>query len=320
MLGHAYRFAPGTRRRGQPGGSANFRPAAVVLNDNCSKLVTRMINNSPVKTLVHKDLTIEGYSRAAVQTYWRVPELKLGFDFGAQPWSFMGTPTWFVSHTHLDHVAALPVYVARRRMMKMEPPTIYLPEAAVEPVQRILKLFTRLDRGRLPCQLVATRPGDEIEISREHVVTVSATRHTVPSLGFVVWERRRKLKAEYQQLSGEQIRDLRLGGTEVTEERRLPRLAYLGDSAPDGLDSCPAMFEAQVLITELTFVAPGHRKEKIHKFGHMHLDDLLARRERFKNELIVAAHFSTRYHVQQIRHIVGQAVPDMLDGRLHLWL
>ena len=37
----------------------------------------------------HKGLTVEGYSRAAVQTYWRVPELKLGFDLGAQPWSFM---------------------------------------------------------------------------------------------------------------------------------------------------------------------------------------------------------------------------------------
>ena len=63
-----------------------------------------------------------------MQSYWRIPELKLGFDLGAQPWDFIGTPTWFVSHTHLDHVAALPVYVARRRMMKMEPPTIYLPE------------------------------------------------------------------------------------------------------------------------------------------------------------------------------------------------
>ncbi len=58
---------------------------------------------------MHKGLTIEGYSRAAVQTYWRVPELKLGFDLGAQPWSFMATPNWFVCHTHLDHIAALPV-------------------------------------------------------------------------------------------------------------------------------------------------------------------------------------------------------------------
>jgi len=152
-----------------------------------------MINNLPVKTLTLKDLTIEGYSRAAVQTYWRVPEMKLGFDFGAQPWSFMGTPNWFVSHAHMDHLIALPVYVARRRMMKMSPPTIYLPENVIDPMARILKLFSRVDRGRLPCKLIAARPGDEIELSRDQVVTVSATTHTVPSLGFVVWERRRKL-------------------------------------------------------------------------------------------------------------------------------
>lgn len=279
-----------------------------------------MLKDLPVKTLAFKNLCVEGYSRAAVQTYWRIPELKIGFDLGAQPWSFMGTPTWFVSHTHIDHVAALPAYVARRRMMRMEPPVIYLPEAAIDPVQRLLRLVSRLDRGRLPCTLRPLRPGDEVELSRELVVTVSATRHTVPSLGFVVWERRRKLKPEYSGLTGEQIRDLRLGGVEVTRETRIARVAYLGDSAPEGLDACPAMYEAEVLILEVTFVAPNHRKERIHKFGHMHLDDLLERRERLRNELIVASHFSTRYHSRQIRALVQRAVPDMLDGRLELWL
>jgi len=286
-----------------------------------TKVAARIVvNNQSVKQLQHRELTIEGYSRAAVQTYWRIPELKIGFDLGGQPWDFMGTQTWFVSHTHLDHIAALPVYVARRRMMKMEPPTIYLPSEAIETVEKILKLFTRLDRGRMPCQLIAMQPGDEIELSREHVVTVSATKHTVPSLGFVVWERRRKLRTEFQHLSGNEIRDLRLAGTDVTEEKRLARVAYVGDSAPEGLDNCPAMYEAQVLITEMTFVSPRHRKDKIHKFGHMHLDDYLQRRDRFKNELIIASHFSTRYNPKHIQTLVNRAVPDMFDGRLHLWL
>jgi ribonuclease Z len=232
----------------------------------------------------------------------------------------MGTPTWFVSHTHIDHLAALPAYVARRRMMKMDPPVIYLPENAIDPIQKILRQVSRLDRGRLPCTLVPTRPGDEVELSRELVVTVSATRHTVPSLGFVVWERRRKLKPEYHNLPGEKIRDLRLSGVDVTRELRVPRLAYLGDSSPEGLDDCPAMYDAEVLIMEVTFVAPSHRKEKIHKFGHIHLDDLLERRDRFRNEVIIGSHFSTRYHDRQIRRHVEKALPDMMGGRLHLWL
>ncbi len=64
----------------------------------------------------------------------------------------------------------------------------------------------------------------------------------------------------------------------------------------------------------------ARRKDRIHKFGHMHLDDLLERRDRFANELIVAGHFSTRYHPRQIRYHVEKALPDMLGGRLHLWI
>ncbi len=79
------------------------------------------------------------------------------------------------------------------------------------------------------------------------------------------------------------------------------------------------MFEADVLITEMTFVAAKHRKEKIHKFGHMHMDDIIERREKFHNQLIIASHFSTRYHTKQVLEHVNRALPDMLDGRLHLW-
>lgn len=279
-----------------------------------------MIENVPVKKLTHKGLTVEGYSRSAVQTYWRIAELKIGFDLGAQPWDFMGTAVWFVSHTHLDHIAALPVYVARRRMMKMDPPTIYMPKHAVPLTEQMLKSVSRMDRGRLPCELVPLQPGDEVELSRELVVTTVATKHTVPSLGYIVWQRRQKLKPQYRDLSGEQIRDLRQSGQQVTQEHRKPVLAYLGDSSPEGLDHCPDMYRAEILISEMTFVSPDHRKEMIHKDGHMHLDDYVERRDRFENGCIIAAHFSTRYHDRQIRSFVERALPDMLDGRLHLWI
>jgi ribonuclease Z len=279
-----------------------------------------MIENAPVLSHKHGDLTIEGYSRAAVQSYWRVPELKLGFDLGAQPWDFMGTPTWAVTHTHLDHIAALPVYVARRRMMKMEPPTIYLPAEGLEDVRRLLLVMQRLDRGRQVCHLHGVRPGDEVELSRELVLTAFATSHTIPSLGYVVWERRKKLKEEYHGLPGERIRDLRLSGVEVTREVRTALLAYTGDTSPRGLDDYPAVYEARVLITELSFIRPNHRREKIHKFGHMHLDDLLERAGRFHNELIICAHFSTRYHAQEVRRLVEGRLPEGLRQRVKLWL
>jgi ribonuclease Z len=279
-----------------------------------------MVENAPFLTCRHAGLTIEGYSRAAVQSYWRIPELKIGFDLGAQPWDFMGTPTWLLTHTHLDHIAALPVYVARRRMMKMEPPTIYLPEQAVEDVRRLLLIMQRLDRGRQTCELKGVRPGDEFALSREHVVTVFATTHTIPSLGYVVWDRRNKLKEEFHGMPGERIRDLRLSGVEVTREVRTPLLCYTGDTSPAGLDAYPPVFEAKILITELSFVRPNHRREKIHKFGHMHLDDFLERADRFQNELLICGHLSTRYHPQEVRRVVEARLPTSLRDRLKLWI
>ena len=279
-----------------------------------------MVENAPILSCQHAGLTIEGYSRAAVQSYWRIPELKIGFDLGAQPWDFMGTPTWLLTHTHLDHIAALPVYVARRRMMRMEPPRIYLPAVAVEDVRKLLLVMQRLDRGRQLCELVGVEPGGEIELSRDHVISVFATTHTIPSVGYLVWERRNKLKEEYHGLPGERIRDLRLSGTEVTREVRTPLLAYTGDTNPAGLDAYPPVFQAKVLITELSFIRASHRRDKIHKFGHMHLDDFLERADRFQNELIICAHLSTRYHPQEVRRVVEARLPPSLRERVKLWL
>lgn len=279
-----------------------------------------MIENLPLKTLEHNGLTIEGYSRAAVQSYWRVAELKIGFDLGGSPWDFTGTPTFFISHGHLDHMLAMPAFVARRRMMKMEPPTIYVPEDVVDDVWRMLRAWQRLDRGRMLVELVGVKPGDEIDLSRENVVTVFETKHTVASVGYIVWDRRKKLKPEYQGLSGEQIRDVRLSGTEVSREIRVPLVCYTGDTAPAGLDNHPAVYESQILITEMTFFRPEHRKEKIHKFGHTHLDDVLEREERFKNEVIILAHASTRYHERQVRRALEQRLPASLKDRVHLWM
>ncbi len=283
-------------------------------------MTDRPVDNAPYQSLTHGGLTVEGWSRAAVQSYWRVPELKVGFDLGAQPWDFMGTPTWFLSHTHLDHVTALPVYVARRRMMRMDPPTIYVPVEAVDDCRRLLAVMQRLDRGRQLADLRGVEPGQEIELSREHVVTVFDTVHTIPSRGFVVWDRRNKLKDEYVGLPGHQIRDLKLSGVEITREVRLPLVAYTGDTAPPGLDNCPAVFEAKILITEMSFIRANHRREKIHKYGHMHLDDYIERADRFKNELIVAAHLSTRYHPNEVRRLVDAKLPASLKAKMRLWV
>ncbi len=64
----------------------------------------------------------------------------------------------------------------------------------------------------------------------------------------------------------------------------------------------------------------SHELAVIHKYGHTHLDDLIARAERFENEVIIVSHFSTRMHPDQIQRIIERALPAQLRGRVKIWL
>jgi ribonuclease Z len=75
-----------------------------------------------------------------------------------------------------------------------------------------------------------------------------------------------------------------------------------------------------VLITEMSFIRAKHRREKIHKFGHMHLDDFLERAGRFRNELIICGHYSTRYLPQEVQQLVTGRLPPELRDRVVIWL
>ena len=64
----------------------------------------------------------------------------------------------------------------------------------------------------------------------------------------------------------------------------------------------------------MSFIRANHRREKIHKFGHMHLDDFLERADRFKNELIICGHFSTRYQVKEVEKVLDHKLPREAEG------
>ena len=52
----------------------------------------------------------------------------------------------------------------------------------------------------------------------------------------------------------------------------------------------------------------------------MHLDDIIERADRFRNELIIAMHFSTRYATNQIERAVMKRMPAQIKDRIRLGL
>ncbi len=121
-------------------------------------------------------------------------------------------------------------------MMKMEPPVIYLPVEAIKPVEMLLKVYSRMDRGRLPCELIGGRAWSRDRAVRELVMSVHRTTHTIPSVGYIVWERRKETESRVSIAQRPEIRDLEELGIEISTELRMPLVAYTGATSPGGLD------------------------------------------------------------------------------------
>jgi ribonuclease Z len=51
-----------------------------------------------------------------------------------------------------------------------------------------------------------------------------------------------------------------------------------------------------------------------------HLPCLATRSDRFNNELIICAHFSTRYHPNEMRRLIEAKLPPRLREKMKLWV
>ncbi len=266
------------------------------------------------------NLTLEGKSSSAVATYIRVRELDLVFDLGRCPMNFIGIDNIFISHFHLDHYFGLPIYISQRWLSGIPPGNIYVPSSGSKQLVQILDRISALDMGRSwVYQINPVRVGDVVPFRQNLIAHILPSNHSVPAVSYLICEVRKKLKPDFQHLSGRAIAELRKSGTEVTMEVQLPLVAYFGDTRSIAIDSHPLLKQCKVLICECTFILPEHRI-RAERTMHLHLEMLPAMLADFEGEHIVLTHFSRRYTPELIRQKVFSYLPSEQRPRVQLFL
>jgi ribonuclease Z len=193
---------------------------------------------------------------------------------------------------------------------------VFCPAATAEALGAFIAAAEGLERADYRYELVPLAPGDRVEVGKGLAVEAFATDHVVPSLGFHLRRRRRRLAAPFAGLPPAELIALRERGVETSEILEDLWLTYCGDTGPGIFEREPRLFEARVLMLECTFLGEEHQRHG-ERFKHLHLGDIARWAGEFRNEALVLHHLSRRYRVEELRAEVERRLPE-LASRVHI--
>jgi ribonuclease Z len=286
-------------------------------------------HHNPGKPIVLKfeQETVTAFSISALSTYALVPELNCAFDMGDCPLSAVPLERVFVTHAHGDHTRCLLRHESLRRLLGMAPATYYVPHQTLEGFRTLAQAWKMLENVRdpryRPPNFEPLRPGDVVWLHKQLAAKTFAVTHTLPSLGYTLFDVRKKLKAEYQNRSGPELAGLRRQGVEFEQEVWVPRLTFIGDSTIETLYRERHIGQSRILFLELTYLLDDDLT-LAHQRGHTHLNDLVTFinecPDALQNPHIVLKHFSMRYERSLILQTLKARLPPAFLERVHILL
>ena len=259
---------------------------------------------------------VQGYSVAGEATSINIPEMDVCFDMGMAPRSALAAKFCALSHGHMDHVGGLAYWCSQRNFQGMGPGTIVCDARIENDVRGMMDGFQSLERQKTPYELIPLEHEQEIQIKNNIMLRAFHTEHTAPSCGYVIIEKRTKLKEHLVGLPQEKLRDMKQNGEEIVNHLEVPLLAYTGDTLPGAHLLRDDVRKAQIIISECTFFEPDHKERA--KIGmHMHVDDLVEWLKLVECEHMVVVHLSRRTHLGQARKQLVQQAGKELASKVH---
>jgi len=262
-------------------------------------------------------LRIAGGSRAGEGTLILLPQLRLALDPGRPHRALTPMSTSFVSHGHLDHLGGIGYWASQRYLNAMGAAVALAPRQIAPGIERLLDLHADLEGGKpYSVKVLAVTEGDTHHLRNDIKMVFFATDHWVPTLGTILVWTKRRLRAELVGLPGDEIARRRRAGETISVEQHIDLVSYCADSGPRLFQRHPRILQSEVLLLECSFFRPSDR-DRADRYGHLHLDDLLAISGRLGCRHLVLLHASRRHRLREIEEIIDTKLRPLVGCGLH---
>lgn len=258
---------------------------------------------------------LHGYSKALFSTWLYHSRFGILFDAGEGVSTFLGNRVFgirriFLSHGHADHVAGLVNLINIRNLGAGDQTAelkIYYP-AGNKLIELVIEYLGKTQKDlSFNLEWVPLEAGVSIRLEdqKSHVTLETfKTKHSQRylSLGFNVFERRRKLRPECQNLSQHEINEIvwSKGKDAVSENYNKLLFSYGGDSRPINPDY---VRNSLFLCHECTYLALEDDDRDFQQHSILH--EVLKTAKDAGVETLLLFHVSLRYNLETIRrHVI----------------
>jgi len=250
---------------------------------------------------------ITAYSTALFSTWINVEQLNVLFDAGDGVSAGLlqkarKVKHVFISHADRDHLNGLPQFVQLNSREQF--PKIYYPKdsGSFPAYDDFLKKFDPHVTGS---EWNGIESGSSTQIKKDVLVEAIRNEH-VPcemgihkSLSYKVFTVKRKLKAEFQACSGDEIKAIvqQYGRDYISNEVRRNLVSFSGDTPVDDYSKWQ---DSEILIHEATFLKDEVSAKIEARNKHSKLDEVLKMVSELNVGTLILTHFSSRYSREEI--------------------
>jgi ribonuclease Z len=271
-------------------------------------------------TWKYKNLIVQGNSLAGVRTALTLPQHSIAFDVANGMSHVLSMKKYFISHGHMDHASGIPYIISQKSLQNIGGTQFYMPKDLVNPMSEIIKIWGKIEQHEYNYKFIGLEQNDEIILNESFFIKAFESTHRIASLGYTLFERKKKLKSEYKNLHKDEIIQLKKNKIIIDDIVERPIFSFTGDTTVDVFQKCNWLLNSQILFIEVTYLDDKKSIEHARKWGHVHIDELLPIITKSNCEKIVFIHASSRYSIRELTNIFNTNIPEELKNRVEIFL